>query len=158
MQIPGINSNDPLSLAAAAGGDNLGKDAFMNLLATQMKNQDPLEPTDNSQMLAQLAQFSSLEQMQTLNDNLVGLAVLQQSNALLEQLTSSSALIGKDVKYVDPNTEAEAWGRVESVRIVDGLAQLQIGGQNVPLANVVEVGTPPAPPPSGGSSSNDQNS
>ena len=100
MQIDGISSNDPISLS---GGKEsaLGKDAFMNLLVMQMKNQDPMEPTKNDQMLAQLAQFQSLEEMNDLNDNIVGLAVLQQSNAVLEQLTSSSALIGKDVLYTD---------------------------------------------------------
>jgi flagellar basal-body rod modification protein FlgD len=144
MEIPGISSNDPLSLSGAAGETALDKDAFMRLLATQMRHQDPLAPTDNSQMIAQLAQFSSLEQMQEVNANIVGLAVLQQSNALLQQLTSSSALIGREVKYVDPETEAEQWGTVASVRIKDGIAQLQIGGTDVPLANVLEVGAPPA--------------
>ena len=83
--------------------------------------------------------------MSELNDNIVGLAVLQQSNAVLEQLTSSSALIGKDVRYVDPETEVETWGKVDAVRIEDGIAQLQIGGKNVPLGNILEIGVPPAP-------------
>jgi flagellar basal-body rod modification protein FlgD len=48
-------------------GGAMGKDQFMNLLITQMQNQDPLEPVDNKEMIAQLAQFSSLEQMQNLN-------------------------------------------------------------------------------------------
>lgn len=143
MQIPGLSSSDPVSLYGAKESA-LGKDAFMSLLVTQMKNQDPMEPTKNEQMLAQLAQFQSLEEMGELNDNIVGLAVLQQSNAVLEQLTSSSALIGRDVKYVDPETEVESWGRVEAVRIEDGYAQLQIGGKKVPLGNVLEIGAPPS--------------
>lgn len=143
MNIPGVSANDPI-YGSAAQGSALGKDAFMDLLVTQMKNQDPLEPTKNEAMLAQLAQFQSLEEMGELNDNIVGLAVLQQSNAILDQLTSSSALIGQDVKYLDPTTGDETLGKVESVKIVDGLAQLQIGGQNVPLGNVIEIGTPPA--------------
>jgi len=77
MQIPGISSNDPISFSGAGGADSLDKDAFMRLLATQMNHQDPLAPADNTQMIAQLAQFSSLEQMQELNANIVGLAVLQ---------------------------------------------------------------------------------
>jgi len=95
-------------------------------------------------MLAQLAQFSSLEQMTELNDNIVGLAVLQQSNALMSQLTSSSALIGQNVRYSDPATGEARWGSVASVKIEEGLAVLNIGGENVPLANVLEVGPPPA--------------
>jgi flagellar basal-body rod modification protein FlgD len=148
MQISGTSSSDPITSATSGDGKNaLGKDSFMKLLAAQMSNQDPMAPTENSAMLAQLAQFSSLEQMQQLNDNIVGLAVLQQSNALMQQLTDSSALIGKSVEYIDPTTQAKQWGEVGSVRIVDGLAQLQIDGADVPLANVTEIGTPPVTEP-----------
>jgi flagellar hook assembly protein FlgD len=101
-------------------------------------------------MIAQLAQFSSLEEMTDLNqqvtelnDNIVGLAVLQQTNALMAQLTSASALIGASVKFLDPETDAEAWGTVASVKIQDGQALLSIGGRDVPLASLVEIG--PAP-------------
>jgi flagellar basal-body rod modification protein FlgD len=61
--------------AAAAGADGapantgLGQDVFLKLLVTQLKNQDPLEPQDNSAFLAQLAQFSSLEQLQQIKAN-----------------------------------------------------------------------------------------
>lgn len=148
MQISGTSSSDPITSSTSADSKNsLGKDSFMKLLAAQMSNQDPMAPTENSAMLAQLAQFSSLEQMQTLNENIVGLAVLQQSNALMQQLTDSSALIGKSVQYIDPTTQVEKWGEVSSVRIEEGLAQLQIDGADVPLANVTEVGTPPVTDP-----------
>ena len=49
--------------AANKRNDALGKDAFLQLLVTQMKYQDPLDPQDNSEYLSQLAQFSALEQM-----------------------------------------------------------------------------------------------
>ena len=149
MAIDGISATDPLSSSASttasSGNDGLGKDAFMKLLVQQMRNQDPLSPTDNQAFIAQLAQFGSLEQMQKVNDNLLGLAVLQQSNALMSQLTQSSALIGKQVHYVDPSTNANATGTVSTVKIQDGLAVLNIGGHDVPLGNVTEVlGAPPA--------------
>lgn len=147
MTISGIQTSDPTGLltsptsatAAADGSNALGKDAFMTLLVDQIKNQDPLSPSDNTQYLAQLAQFSSLEQMQSLNDNIVGLAVLQQNNALMSQLTQSSTLIGQTVMYTDPTTGESATGAVTSVKIQDNVALLSIDGQDVPLANVTQV-------------------
>jgi flagellar basal-body rod modification protein FlgD len=157
MTIQSIQSGDPLTSSTtipteAQSSSALGKDAFMKLLVNQIKNQDPLSPSDNTQYLSQLAQFSSLEQMQSLNDNIVGLAVLQQNNALMSQLTQSSALIGQTVTYLDPATNQSATGTVSSVMIQDNLAVLSIGGENIPLANVTEVlghvedGSAPATP------------
>ena len=143
MNVSGVSSQDPISLSQASSGEALGKDAFMKLLVEQMKNQDPLEPAKNEEMLAQLAQFQNLEEMDELNNNIIGLAVLQQSNALLEQLTSGSALIGKHVQYTDATSEEPVWGRVDSVKIEDGIATLEIGGKSVPLADVLQVGAPP---------------
>lgn len=125
--------------SGASANQTLGKDAFMKLLVNQLKNQDPLSPADNSEYVAQLAQFSSLEQMQELNDNIVGLAVLQQNNALMSQLTQSSALIGQQVRYTDPATDEAKVGVVTSVKVENDLAQLSIGGTSVPLGNVTEV-------------------
>jgi flagellar basal-body rod modification protein FlgD len=51
------------------GNQSLGKDAFLQLLVTQLKNQNPLIPQDNGAFVAQLAQFSSLEGITTLNDS-----------------------------------------------------------------------------------------
>ena len=148
MQVNGTSSTDPItSLSSDKKKSGVGKDAFMNLLATQLKNQDPLQPSNNDQMLAQLAQFSSLEQMQNLNDNIVGLAVLQQSNAGLQQMTDASALMGKDVQFTDPTSQAATWGKVESIKIKDGVAMLTIGGKDIPLSAITQIGTPPVTPP-----------
>ena len=56
--------------ATTKKNDALGKDEFLKLLVAQMKNQDPLNPMDGQQMAAQLAQFSSVEQLVTANDTL----------------------------------------------------------------------------------------
>ncbi|RQD68211.1 MAG: flagellar hook capping protein [Tindallia sp. MSAO_Bac2] len=50
--------------------DNLDKDAFMKLLTTQLSNQDPLNPMEDREFIAQMAQFSSLEQMQNMNESM----------------------------------------------------------------------------------------
>ena len=69
----------------------------------------------------------------------IAMIALNQTNALLSQLTQASALIGKDVAWVDLETEQPGSGTVESVKVVDGLAVLRIDGQDVPLAAITEV-------------------
>lgn len=140
MNISSITgANSGLGAAGGPGSEELGKDAFMQLLVSQLQNQDPINPQSNEDFIAQLAQFSSLEQMENLNDSFVGMAVLQQSNALMSQLTEGSALIGQEVTYVDPTTQEQVTGSVTSVRIEDGIAVLNVGGVDVPLMNVVEI-------------------
>jgi flagellar basal-body rod modification protein FlgD len=140
MYIPGISSTDQYSGGlTSAASQSLDKNAFMKLLVSQMQHQDPLSPVANEDFVAQLATFSSLEQLEGLNQNVVAMIALNQSNALLAQLTQSSALIGKDVTWQDYDTGEQHSGEVESVKIVDGLAVLRIDGQDVPLASVVEV-------------------
>ena len=82
------------SLTQAMGGsESLGKDAFLKLLVEQIKNQDPLEPKDNSEFVAQLAQFSSLEGITTLNDTVSGIAGNYNSSQALQ----ASSLVGRSV-------------------------------------------------------------
>jgi len=88
-------SADGLAAAtnSATGKKALGKDAFLQLLVTQLKNQNPLEPQDNGEFVAQLAQFSSLEGITTLNDTVSGLA----SNYNSSQALQASSLVGRSV-------------------------------------------------------------
>ena len=78
---------------SATGKKALGKDAFLQLLVTQLKNQNPLEPQDNGEFVAQLAQFSSLEGITTLNTTVSGLA----SNYHSSQALQASSLVGRSV-------------------------------------------------------------
>jgi flagellar basal-body rod modification protein FlgD len=63
-------ADNPLTTSAPPA---LGKEVFLQLLVTQLQHQDPLDPQDNSQFLAQLAQFSSLESLQTISDDTTAL-------------------------------------------------------------------------------------
>ena len=140
MDIPGISANDSVFAASNPyASSELDKDAFMQLLVAQLENQDPLEPTNNEEFVAQLATFSSLEQLEELNENTVAMIALNQSNALLSQLTQGSGLIGSTVSWADPETGVTQQGTVDSIRIVDGLAVLRVGELDVPLALVNEV-------------------
>ena len=131
------NTYDAASYTAAAKAatqtDNsvLGKDAFLQLLVTQMKYQDPLDPQDNSDYLAQLAQFSALEQMTNVSDGLQDVSKLVgniDTSVLVGQLSS---MIGQNIswdstsRYNDESgnlvvNTTELNGKVTGVRIVDG--------------------------------------
>lgn len=164
MSVSSVSNLDTAYIAqnSATEGRNSAaadKDAFTKMLVAQLQNQDPMSPQDNQAMVAQLAQFSSLEQMQQLNQNILGLAVLQQTNAVMSQLTQSSALIGQRVTYIDPETNEERTGDVGKVKLLDGVATLEIGGQDVPLGNVTAIlGKPePAGDTESGSENTDSN-
>jgi flagellar basal-body rod modification protein FlgD len=140
MDLTGITTEtSSLTAAAPQGQKDLGKEAFMGLLVEQMKNQDPMNPQSNEDFVAQLANFSTLEQMEQMNSNLLGMALLEESNALLSQLTEGSALIGKTVNWTDPATGAPQQGEVQGVKIDNGMSHLKIDGVEVPLIFVNEV-------------------
>ena len=90
--------------------DELGKEAFLQLLVTQLQNQDPLDPQDNSSYIAELAQFSSLEQMTNVVSNLEELSKVVgniDTSVLVGQLSS---MIGKDIDWVETINEADEEG------------------------------------------------
>lgn len=94
MAIDAITQAAASGISGAAGvSQSMGKDAFLKLLVTQLQNQDPLSPADSTEFTAQLAQFSSLEQLNNINQNLETLNLFQSSinNA------QAVSLIGKEV-------------------------------------------------------------
>jgi flagellar basal-body rod modification protein FlgD len=93
-----IQSASAATQAASAAKDSnsaLGKDAFLKLLTTQLQYQDPTQPMDNTAMVAQLAQFSSLEQMSDVNTNLTKMLTAQ--GTALE--TTAAGLVGKTAVF-----------------------------------------------------------
>lgn len=78
------------------GANELGKDAFMTLLLTQMKNQDPTNPLKSHEMAAQLAQFTSLEKLNNINEGIDGLRKDQQPSHNFEALSFIGKMISTD--------------------------------------------------------------
>src|SRR6185503_12469561 len=85
----------PPDTLTRAGSSVLGKDQFLKLLVAQLANQDPTKPEDTSQFVAELAQFSALEQQQ---NTVSRLDTLLMSQATANQ-TAAGTFIGKDVTY-----------------------------------------------------------
>ena len=79
--------------------DELGKDAFLQLLVAQMKYQDPLEPQDNSSFVAELAQFSALEQMTNVASNLEDLSeIVNNMDGMLRPERSMTKAIPSPIR------------------------------------------------------------
>ena len=108
------------------------KDMFMKLLVAQMKYQDPSNPTDSSQFLAQSAQFTALEKMTDVAD---------QTNQLvnLQMAFGASSMIGKTVSY--PGSDGtNKTGVVTAARFGSTGPVLQVNGEDVPFASVRAIG------------------
>lgn len=91
--VPGGTTAKDLKNSLASGANALGKDEFLTLMVEQLKNQDPMNPADATEFTAQLAQFSSLEQLFNVNDNLENMG---NTTAEVQRL-SALAMIGTDV-------------------------------------------------------------
>ena len=113
--------------------NELGKDAFLQLLVTQLQYQDPLDPVDNTQMVSQLAQFSALEQM----SNLATIAG-NISNTQAFSLTGKNVIVEVGKSLGSENTTTIG-GRVDFVQIVDGKAKLSINGKLYDYADLDSV-------------------
>jgi flagellar basal-body rod modification protein FlgD len=123
----------------ALGNENVDKQAFLNLLVTQLKNQDPLAPTANEAFLAQLATFSQLEEAQNSNALLGNLVALNEANLSLGGLSQGANLVGRDVDYLDPITGEIQSGNVSSVTFSPTGVQVEINGQAVPAGNIISI-------------------
>jgi flagellar basal-body rod modification protein FlgD len=86
-----LTSSPTSSAPSQPGGATLGKQDFLKLLITQLRNQDPLNPLDQNQFLAQTAQFTSLENLQNISTQLTEMKALAQGQAL----TQGASLLGK---------------------------------------------------------------
>ncbi len=106
----------------------LGKDAFLQLLVCQMENQDPLEPTSDTEWISQLASFSSLEEMQKMSQ------VMTNSQAL--NLVGQEVILNTKVGNEETKTVS---GQVDYVTMKGGKAYLSVKGELYPMDDLVSI-------------------
>ena len=122
---------------------NLGKDDFLKLLMTQLQNQDPSNPMEDTQFIAQMAQFSSLEQMTNMNSTFEKFITQQQQS----QLISYNQFVGKDITWnklnelEDGTTKIEeGTGKVVSIQFKNDSIQFILeDGMKLEPANISQV-------------------
>ncbi|MCK2001888.1 flagellar hook assembly protein FlgD [[Brevibacterium] frigoritolerans] len=120
-------------------GDALGKDDFLKLLLTQLQNQDPSSPMDNTEFIAQMATFSSLEQMMNMGAQLEEIIGINQQNSLMNY----NSFVGKEVTWhkLDEGDDdlaiEEGTGIVKSIQYKgDGVYFLLEDGTKLEPANI----------------------
>jgi flagellar basal-body rod modification protein FlgD len=117
---PTAAATAPATTTPSNPGGTLGKNDFLKLMVAQLQSQDPLQPTDSSAYIGQLAQFTELEQV-------TNLAQSSSQTAVAQQTSQAVALIGHTVSYTDPATGAGGQGTVQSVQITSSGATLTVG-------------------------------
>ena len=128
MAVTGVNYSSgtasSTSTSTTKTNNELGKDDFLQLLVTQLQHQDPLAPMEDKEFIAQMAQFTSLEQMKNMN------------NAV--QITQATSYIGKQVTWAD-SQGIEQRGIVTAIRIVNSEPKVMIGSESLELKKIMSV-------------------
>jgi len=118
------------------GSSNLGKDEFLKILMTQLQNQDPLNPMEDKEFIAQMAQFSTLEQTTNMAGMLEKFINLQTQG---ESIIKYSEMIGKQIEWKDSNGETGI-GIVKSVKKNDTGFELELeNGQFIAVDSIMKV-------------------
>ena len=114
-------------------GETLDKDAFLRLLTIQMSKQDPLSPMKNTEFVAQMAQFTALEQMKNINTSMTE---VKQGLMVLPMFS----MIGKEVSYFNETTESYVSGKAEAILLgKGGQPMMLVGGQRVAIEDIVSI-------------------
>jgi flagellar basal-body rod modification protein FlgD len=125
------------NVVAASKKDNtLGKDDFLKILITQLKNQDPMKPLEDKEFIAQMAQFTSLEQLTNM---------ASEMKLLRQSLGMDSGLIGKQVSWEGQDsfgTKLVKSGKVDAITFKDGIQYANVMGEEVSLDKLLKIQNP----------------
>ncbi|HZG84396.1 flagellar hook capping FlgD N-terminal domain-containing protein [Paenibacillus sp.] len=137
VQWPTYSSSNPTPERNGQNGSVLGKDQFLKILITQLQNQDPASPMQDREFIAQMAQFSSLEQMMNMTNEIKGLR---------QSLGIASGMIGLEATWTTYDMDGKPTGTqsgiVDSILIKDGAQYAEIDGKQVPFSDIVAMRQP----------------
>ena len=131
--VPSIFNNSAIGAGLLDAQDRvhkttLGQDDFLKLLVTKMSSQDPMNPQGDTEFIAQMAQFSSLEQAKSMTADMAMLKAQQE-------VLTANGLIGRNVSVTEGD-KLVAQGMVTSVAMNDGSPEVIVDGKNYSLESV----------------------
>jgi len=119
---------------SGSDGQTLGRDEFLKLLITQLKHQDPMQPLEDREFIAQMAQFSALEQLMNMASEI---------QALRQSLGITPDYIGKRITWLELDESGTKWeemsGVVDGIAFGDGVQYAIVGNRKVALEQIVLV-------------------
>ncbi|GAB6988917.1 flagellar hook capping FlgD N-terminal domain-containing protein [Paenibacillus pini] len=126
--------------AASKSTQTMGKDQFLSILMKQLQNQDPMQPMEDKEFIAQMAQFSSVEQLMNISNQLTTMS---------QSLGNVSGLIGKEISWMDGGTSGSTGqentapqlksGVVDSIIVKDGVQYAAVGDSAIPITKIIEI-------------------
>ncbi|MCQ9162507.1 flagellar hook assembly protein FlgD [Arthrobacter sp. STN4] len=112
----------------------MDQEVFMNLLVTQLRNQDPSSPMDTNQMISQTTQLATMEKLTSLDKTAT-------ENFSLQMRTAAAALLGTRVSWADKDGTPHT-GVASSVSFAQGVPQVNVGGFSIPLDTLSGITAP----------------
>ncbi len=122
----------PVSSVAGVASSAVNKDEFLKLFVAQLKNQSPLDPLKGHEFIAQLAQFSTVEQLTSLNSSFA-------DEFKFQQLLGGGDLIGRKATYIDTTFGGNGEGVIQGSKITDGSTSVVIDNKEIPISDLTGI-------------------
>ena len=130
VPVSGING-----LTSRVPKKQMGKDDFLLLLTKQLQNQDPMKPMDNMEFVAQMAQFTSLEQMTNMNKSIERFVASANQSYKIQAMS----MLGWTVTAKLADSPEPITGAVSAVSFQDGVPIFRVGGKDVTMDEIIKV-------------------
>ena len=127
----GAGSSQTAQSSAVTNQSTIGQEEFLKILLTQLTYQDPLKPLDNQEFIAQMAQFTTLEQSKSMTADIAALREQQQ-------ILQANSMLGRNV-VVQVDGELVSQGTVTAVQMEAGTPQIVVNGQPYALSQVLSI-------------------